>query len=463
MELCNEVGLVGLGVMASAYARNLYFRKVNISAWSRSSDEIAAFERKLDQEKPRSSSSEFGSVKCFESLEDFVASLASPRKILILITAGSPVDSMLDKLIPLLQEGDIVVDGGNEWYLNTKQRIERCKGFGIRFCGMGVSGGEQGARNHPCLMFGGEMEDYLQLFPIMSQDGKDFYVGTGASGHYVKMVHNGIEYAILQAIAEVYKVLKLVNGSENDEIAKLLGDWNRTEFKSYLLDITEMILQEKDNGDYIVDKITPSISSNGTGKWTVQDSFDRGIPVPSIGMSVDMRSFSNLLDLDVYKIDSDGQKVDPENLRAAFRASLVSIFSQGIQLLTEASKEFDWGLEIDKVADVWSRNSIISCELLNAISEKYQRGSTNLLQVAELLKIVDENLAPWKKVVTDCINYNVTLPVITTSLQYVQVLLSKQHCHNLIQAQRDCFGSHGFNRVDLPGKHHHDWWRNRKQ
>nr|PVC54215.1 6-phosphogluconate dehydrogenase [Theileria orientalis] len=455
-----EIGIVGLGVMGGAYARNLYFRGRRVAAWTRNEKEIEVFEAKVKEDEKREKALQNASIKCFVNLQEFVDSLEKPRKVLMLITAGSPVDHMLDRLIPSLDKGDVIVDGGNEWYKNTQMRIERCKEEGIRFCGMGVSGGERGARNHPCFMFGGSKEDYKSLKPILSQDDKDFYVGRGASGHYVKMVHNGIEYAILQVVSELYKIMKHINKMSNPEISELLRSWDDNQ-SSYLLQITQMILEEKEGEEYLVDKITPCISSNSTGKWTVQDSFDRSVPVPSIGMAVDMRSFSNLTQ-NKHTLENTNQhtKFKTDDLKKTYTAALISIFSQGIHLLMEASKEFDWDLNMSKVADIWSSNSIISCDMLKEVSESYKENDEMLLFHPKFKEMLLSSMKPWKHVVKTCIEYDVPTPGVLSSLEYVQVLFSKNHCHNLIQAQRDCFGSHGFTRTDMEGNYHHDWWKN---
>ncbi|UKK00137.2 6-phosphogluconate dehydrogenase [Theileria orientalis] len=457
-----EIGIVGLGVMGGAYARNLYFRGRRVSAWTRSDREIEVFEAKIKEDEKYEKKPENGSIKCFTNLQEFVDSLEKPRKVLLLITAGSPVDHMLDRLIPSLDKEDIIVDGGNEWYKNTQVRIERCKEEGIRFCGMGVSGGERGARNHPCFMFGGSKEDYTRLKPVLSQDDKDFYVGKGASGHYVKMVHNGIEYAILQVLSELYKIMKHINKMSNQEISELLRSWDEKE-SSYLLQITQMILNEKEGEEYLVDKITPCISSNGTGKWTVQDSFDRSVPVPSIGMAVDMRIFSNLTQNN-HTLENTNQhtKFKADDLKKTYTGALISIYSQGMHLVMEASREFEWDLNMSNVADIWSSNAIISCNMLKEVSKSYKENDEMLLFHPRFKEMLLNSMKPWKHVVKNCIEYDVPTPGILSSLEYVQVLFSKNHCHNLIQAQRDCFGSHGFSRVDMEGNYHHNWWKNHK-
>uniref|UniRef100_A0A3B0N614 phosphogluconate dehydrogenase (NADP(+)-dependent, decarboxylating) n=1 Tax=Theileria annulata TaxID=5874 RepID=A0A3B0N614_THEAN len=428
----SEFGIVGLGVMASAYATNLYFRGFKVSVWTRSQKEIEIFNEKL-KEQPKfngldADSVDLTRVKCYMNLEEFVLSLNRPRMILILITAGEAVDCVLDKLIPLLDREDLVVDGGNEWYNNTDRRILRCKEQGIRYSGMGISGGERGALTHPCLMFGGNFEDYNNFKRIMLQADTDFYVGPGSSGHYVKMVHNGIEYALMQVISELYKLMKFENFMNNSEISSVFNSWHSQNY-SYLLQITQMILQVKEGEEHLLDKIMPCVSSNGTGKWTVQDSFDRGVPVPSIAISVDMRSFSNLSHHsntnNTVKTSERSEKYKIDELKITYICTLISIFSQGFHLISEASREFGWDLNLCKLANIWSRNAIISCDLLNEISKSFKETDQMLPFHPKFNGVLRDNMKVWKKVVKMCLENDIPVPGIGNSLQYIQILFNK--------------------------------------
>ncbi|EAN33437.2 6-phosphogluconate dehydrogenase domain protein [Theileria parva strain Muguga] len=463
----SEFGIVGLGVMASAYARNLYSRGFRVSVWTRSRKEIDNFNEKLNQQ-PKSSglvpdSINLTNVKCYMDLDEFVSSLKTPKMILMLITAGEAVDSVLDKLILLLDKHDMVIDGGNEWYKNTERRILRCKQSGIRYSGMGISGGERGALTHPCLMFGGNLEDYNELKRILSQVDTDFYVGPGSSGHYVKMVHNGMEYALMQVISELYKLMKCENMMSNSDIASVFNAWHSENY-SYLLQITQMILQVKEGNEHLLDKILPCVSSNGTGKWTVQDAFDRAVPVPSIAISVDMRCFSNLSQhSNIPNTNNVGERVEKykiDELKLTYICTAISIFSQGFHLVSEASREFGWDLNLSRLANIWSKNAIISCDLLNEISKSFKETDRMLPFHSKFNGILKDSMKTWKDVVKRCLENDIPVPGIATSLQYIQILFNKHEGYNLIQAQRDCFGSHTFRRVDMLGNHHYNWWNN---
>ncbi|KAK2197175.1 bifunctional 6-phosphogluconate dehydrogenase/6-phosphogluconate dehydrogenase [Babesia duncani] len=457
----SEIGIIGLGTMGSAYCRNLLYRGINVSAYSINYEEIEKVENVI---KSQENAAPDGILCCFSLLDSFIASLSRPRKIIILITAGKPVDSVLDSLVPLLDSGDIVLDCGNEWFHNTIQRIDRCLSKNIKFCGIGVSGGENGARNRPCLMFGGELEIYNIIKEYMQQDSIEFYVGPGGSGHYVKMVHNGIEYAIMQVIAEVYIIMNHMLGLQNDTISNLIKSWSDDEntlLKSYLLDITADILIVKDPNkrDYLLDKIQDISGANGTGKWTVKEALDLSIPVPSISVAVEMRNASNqprnghLIDKGNYDFKHDLSEGD---LSRTLLVCMQSIFSQGFSLLEKASNVYQWNLDLKTIAKIWSRDSIISCILLQKISENCN-GDGNLINTAMFIGTINQSFKSCKRVVKACLNANVSVPCITASLQYIQTCASLHLGHNMIQAQRDYFGAHGFTRVDDKAKHNYPW------
>ncbi|KAK1442190.1 6-phosphogluconate dehydrogenase [Babesia gibsoni] len=450
----SSFGVIGLGVMGAAYVRNLASRGVSVSAWSLQGSE-------LDKMKA------FGlnSLRLFSSLEEFVNSLTAPRKILMLITAGNPVDQVIASLEGLLSPGDVLIDGGNEWYENTLRRFARCKENGIHYCAMGVSGGEFGALLSPCLMFSGHPGDYDLVKPIIEQhDGRSFYIGPDASGHYVKMVHNGIEYAIMQILSEIYMIMRSIMELNVKSISKIFQEWNETEAASFLLGITANILPVKadDGEEYLLDKIMDSSGANGTGKWTVKEALDLGIPVPTITAAVEMRNASNgLRDTTLVPKNrvTDGTSLCEGDLKRTLLVCMIVSFAQGTALLMEASKKFNWNLDLHNICKIWSSDAIISCSLLTDIGEAFLReeSTVHLLKDPDMQRMVQDSLESWTNVSRTCLKYNVAAPAIVASLQYVQTMSSLQLGHNLIQAQRDYFGSHCFTRVDLPGKHHHNW------
>lgn len=451
--MASEFGVIGLGVMGSAYVRNLVSRGVRVSAWSIQNSEIEKMKYY-----------DLKGLQLFTSLKEFVGSLESPRKILMMVTAGKPVDMVIESLIGLLAPEDILIDGGNEWYPNTLRRFALCQEHNIHYCAMGVSGGEHGARTSPCLMFSGQRCDYDKIKRFIEQDDRSFYIGPGASGHFVKMVHNGIEYAILQIIAEIYLIMRNVLELQLDTITNILEEWNDTDVGSYLLGISEEILKVKtaDGVAYLVDKIVDSTGANGTGKWTVKEAFDLGVPVPTITAAVEMRHASNTLRNPCFMPSrriSEGHSLSEGDLMRTLLGCMLISFVQGASLLMEASKKFEWGLDMSHICKIWRKDSIISCKLLDPISRAFTNKQTpfNLLQDDYMRSVVNDSLDSWKKVCKTCINYNIAAPAIVASLQYLQTISSMQLGHNLIQAQRDFFGAHCFSRVDEPGKHHHNW------
>ncbi|CDR95963.1 6-phosphogluconate dehydrogenase, putative [Babesia bigemina] len=465
-EMTSEFGVIGLGVMGSAYTQNLASRGIPVAAWSIQQHET---QKMMEQNIPN--------LQLFSSLPDFVKSLKRPRKIIMLITAGKAVDQTIDSLIGLLREGDILLDGGNEWYENTVRRLARCAERGIHYCGVGISGGERGARESPCMMFGGQPEDYEAVRPFIEQEpGRSFYVGPGASGHYVKMVHNGIEYAIMQVLSEVYMIMRDIFELQLDSIHQILAEWDQGDVGSFLLGITANILQVKasDGVTYLVDKIVDSSGANGTGKWTVKEALDLGVPVPTITTAVEMRHASNSFRSTVVmsnKKIKEGHSISEGDLRRTLFGCIIVCFAQGISLLMKASENFGWGLDMGKICRIWSsefaiitpltraEDAIISCKLLEPISEAFEENETlaNLLEHPDIRAKIGDSVESWRKVCKACLNYNLSAPAIIASLQYIQTMSSMNLGHNLIQAQRDYFGAHCFTRNDGPGKHHYNW------
>ncbi|EDO06767.1 6-phosphogluconate dehydrogenase C-terminal domain family protein [Babesia bovis T2Bo] len=453
--MASEFGVIGLGVMGGAYTQNLTSRGIRVSAFSIQQSEIDKME-----------SLRIPNLQLFTNFGEYIESLEKPRKILMLVTAGKAVDQVLNCILGLLEVGDIVIDGGNEWYENTIGRIERCKQKGVHFCAMGVSGGERGARISPCIMFSGERTVYDMVKQYIEQDGRSFYVGPGASGHYVKMVHNGIEYAMMQALSEIYMIMSNILELELDTIGNILGEWCEGEVGSFLLKITSIILQEKTNEEnvYLLDKIVDQSGANGTGKWTVKEALDLAVPVPTISAAVEMRNASNVnrsSHIIPNRQIKEGHNISEEDLKRTLHGCMIASIAQGTALLMEAAKKFAWDLNMEQICNIWSKDAIISCTLLTKLSTIFSTltPGTNVLYHDSIRAIIGETMESWRKVCKTCINYNMPAPAMTTGLQYVQTLSSEKLGHNLIQAQRDYFGAHCFTLIDIPGKHHHNWYK----
>ncbi|GFE53614.1 6-phosphogluconate dehydrogenase [Babesia ovis] len=452
--MSSDIGVIGLGVMGGAYAQNLTSRGIRVSAFTIQQSEV-------DKMKALGISN----LQVFTNVGEFVESIQRPRKIIILVTAGKAVDQVLNCILGVLAKGDIVMDAGNEWYENTLRRMERCKQHDIHYCSMGVSGGERGARLSPCIMFSGDRSDYDAVKPYIEQGGRSFYVGTGASGHYVKMVHNGIEYGIMQIISEIYMIMSAIFELPLDSIGKILAEWNESDVGSFLLSITGEILQvkNKDGASYLVDKIVDCSGANGTGKWTVKEALDLGVPVPTISAAVEMRNASNMqrnVPLVPRTQAKDGHSLSEEDLKRTLLGCMVVCLAQGTALLMEASQKFNWDLNMQQICNIWSKDAIISCKLLTKLSEAFgsHEAGKNILYHDSIKNIISDTVESWRTVCKTCLNYNLTAPAITASLQYLQTVSSAKLGHNLIQAQRDYFGSHCFTRIDEPGKHHYNWY-----
>ncbi|ORM39852.1 putative 6-phosphogluconate dehydrogenase [Babesia sp. Xinjiang] len=392
--MASEFGVIGLGVMGGAYTQNLTSRGIRVSAFSIQQSEIDKM-KALD----------IKNLQLYMSLQEFVGSLERPRKILMLITAGKAVDQVIESLIGLLEKDDILIDGGNEWYENTIRRFGRCGSHGIHYCAVGVSGGERGARQSPCIMFSGSRDDYDAVKQYIEQDGRSFYVGPGASGHYVKMVHNGIEYGIMQILSEVYMIMSCILELQFDTISKILAEWNDAEVGSFLLKITAEILQVKDNDGvtYLVDKIVDSSGANGTGKWTVKEALDLGVPVPTITAAVEMRHASNAhrsTQIIPNRQVKEGHNISEGDLQRTLHVCMVICFAQGLSLLMEASNRFDWKLDLQQICNIWSKDAIVSCKVLSTMSDVCSENPQlfNVLQHTSIRTIIGDSLESWRKV-----------------------------------------------------------------
>jgi len=396
-----------------------------------------------------------------------------------MIKAGDPVDQMLEKLAPLLEQDDIVIDGGNSWFKDTQRREQEMRKFGIKFFGMGVSGGEEGARNGPSLMPGGARESYERMRPVLeaiaakSDSGPCVtYVGPDGAGHFVKMVHNGIEYGDMQLIAEAYDILRKVLRIDANELSKIFAEWNRGELESYLIELTSEVLTATDPETKrpLVDIILDKAGQKGTGKWTAQVALDLAVPIPTIAAAIDARVLSSMKEervraAKILGSESKGYEGDKAPLikavRHALYASKICSYAQGMSLIAAGSKEWNWGVNLKEMARIWKAGCIIRAKLLDDIMRAYERdpNNQNLLLEGEFTKRVLESEKGWRAAVRIAQEQGIPVPAMSASLAYFDAYRSPHLPQNLTQAQRDFFGAHTYQRSDRPeaGFVHSEW------
>ncbi|MBX4264253.1 NADP-dependent phosphogluconate dehydrogenase [Clostridium estertheticum] len=462
-----QFGVLGIAVMGKNLALNVESRGISVCVYSRNRNTIDEF---LIEAKGKN-------IKGAYSIEEFVNSLETPRKILIMIKAGLPVDETIDKLIPYISKGDILIDGGNSYFMDTIRRSTKLEELGFKYIGTGVSGGEEGALKGPAIMPGGELDAYKIVEPIFTAisakvDGEPCctYIGTNGAGHYVKMVHNGIEYGDMQLICEAYALLKGVAGLTNDEIHDVFEQWNKGELNSYLIEITSEIFVQKDNetGEYMVDIILDKAGQKGTGKWTSQSALDLAVPIPSITEAVFARCMSSLKDERIYAssllkgpdVKFKGDKKDfIEAIRRALYTSKICSYAQGFALMGAASKEYNWDLKYGKIAKIFRGGCIIRAQFLNKINEAYENDENlnNLMLDSYFNNIINSYQKDLRYVISTAVNLGIPVPSFSSALTYYDSYRSANLPANLLQAQRDYFGAHTFERVDKEGTFHHEW------
>ncbi|WP_321854557.1 NADP-dependent phosphogluconate dehydrogenase [Paraburkholderia tropica] len=464
------IGVVGLAVMGRNLALNIESRGHAVSVFNRSREKtdelIAEFpERKL--------------VPAY-TLEEFVESLEKPRRILLMVKAGEPTDATIAALKPLLEKGDILIDGGNTHFTDTIRRNQELAKAGLHFIGTGVSGGEEGALKGPSIMPGGQRDAYDLVAPILTEiaakapaDGEPCvaYMGPDGAGHYVKMVHNGIEYGDMQLIAESYAVLKQVLGLSNEELGEVYTEWNAGELDSYLIEITSKIFQKKDDetGQYLVDVILDRAAQKGTGKWTSQNALDLGAPLPLITEAVFARVLSSLKTQRVAaskvlagpdaKPFAGDRKAFIESVRRALYFSKVISYAQGFAQLRAASDEYKWDLQYGTIAKIFRAGCIIRARFLQKITDAYAKNAQldNLLLDPYFSDIAANYQAALRDVVVEAVKVGVPVPAFSSAVAYFDAYRSERVPANLVQAQRDFFGAHTFERIDKPGSFHADW------
>lgn len=460
-----DIGVVGMAVMGSNLALNMADHHFHVSVYNYTPDLTKAFV----ENRPHDN------ITPYYDLKEFVQSLKRPRKIMLMIMAGAPVDSMIDQLIPVLEEGDIIIDGGNSFFEDTKRRYGRCNESGIHFYGMGISGGETGARRGPAIMPGGNKETYSEIQPIYeaiaakASDGKPCctYIGEDGAGHFVKMVHNGIEYADMQLIAEACLLLKVVGGYDNLAISKILHEWNQGELKSFLIGIAADIFAEEDPaGGYVVDYIVDASGQKGTGRWTSIESMKEGIDISMITAACNARVMSNLsgrpkAQKAIARPAITAQRGDEfvETVRKSLYAAKIIAYAQGFSLYRSASDTYGWNLDYGAIASIFRAGCIIQAEFLNKITEAYTRNGQleNLIFDEFFLTKINENQGALRNVITTAVQAGIPIPAFSAALQYMDSYSSPCVGANLIQALRDYFGAHTFSRTDKDGIFHHQW------
>ncbi|MEE3487559.1 MAG: decarboxylating NADP(+)-dependent phosphogluconate dehydrogenase [Bulleidia sp.] len=459
----NDIGLYGLGVMGQSLVLNMAGKGYHAAAFN-----------KFDYEKTtlpfivkRAGSLP---VTGYRTVEEFVSSLARPRKIMLMVTAGKAVDSIIEELIPFLEEGDMIADCGNSYYKDTIRREKHLAEKGIHFFGIGVSGGEKGALEGPSIMPGGNKAFYeesfgniLEAMSARAEDGEPCcaYIGPDGAGHYVKMVHNGIEYSDIQNICEAYFLMKELLGMGNEEMADVFASWNEGRLNSYLIDITSKILRKKDeNGNYIVDLILDEAGQKGTGKWASMEALDMGVAAPSVVESVLARCLSamkqeRLAASSVFPnekiVDVRDKEQFLKDLECAVYASKIVSYAQGFALMKEASEEHDWNLDYGRIAMIWRNGCIIRAQFLSRIKDAFEEESlSNMMVSKEFIENLKECEPGWRRTAASAIAHGIYSPVIVNSLLYFDGYRSPQLPANLLQAQRDWFGAHTYHRADKP-------------
>ncbi len=462
-----QIGVVGMAVMGRNLALNIESRGYSVSIFNRSSD-------KTDEVIAENPGKKL--VPSY-TIEEFVDSLEKPRRILLMVKAGEATDKTIASLTPHLDKGDILIDGGNTYFQDTIRRNRELSAQGFNFIGTGVSGGEEGALKGPSIMPGGQKEAYELVAPILQEiaakaEGEPCvaYIGPDGAGHYVKMVHNGIEYGDMQLIAEAYSLLKNALNLSNEELSEIFTDWNNGELSSYLIEITADIFRKKDEaGQYLVDVILDEAANKGTGKWTSQSSLDLGIPVTLITESVFARYISSLKDQRVAaaKVLS-GPEAQPfkgekaefiEKVRRALYLGKIVSYAQGFQQLKAASDEYQWNLNYGEIAGIFRAGCIIRAQFLQKITDAYNENAdiANLLLAPYFKKIADEYQQALRDVVSYGVRNGIPTPTFSAAISYYDSYRSAVLPANLIQAQRDYFGAHTYKRTDKEGIFHTEW------
>jgi 6-phosphogluconate dehydrogenase len=464
-----DFGLIGLAVMGENLALNIERNGFSVAVYNRTASRTDEFmtERAKDRQ-----------IKATYTPEEFVVSLSKPRRILVMVKAGAPVDAVIQQLKPMLEPGDILIDGGNSLFDDTVRRTQELESEGLRFIGMGVSGGEEGALNGPSLMPGGTAEAYTALEPILVKmaaqvdDGPCVtYIGPGGAGHYVKMVHNGIEYGDMQLIAEAYDLLKNVAGLDHLQLHQVFSDWNKTdELNSFLIEITAQIFSyvDPDTQKALVELVLDEAGQKGTGRWTVMSALELGVPIPTIIAAVNARIASSHRS---ERLVAAKQLQGPttaftgdvaaftDMVRDALYCSKICSYAQGMALLSAASKDMSFNLNLSEISRIWKGGCIIRAAFLDKIKKAFadEPELSNLLLAPEFKQSILDRQTAWREVISTAATMGIPVPAFSASLDYFDTFRRDRLPQNLTQAQRDLFGSHTYQRIDREGTFHTEW------
>ncbi len=469
----NDFGLIGLAVMGQNLVLNVASRGFKASVYNRTTSVTDEF---------LAGTAAGTSIEGFHALKDFVASLARPRKIMIMVKAGGPVDAVIDSLVPLLEPGDLIIDGGNSLYTDTERRSADLEAKGLLFVGTGVSGGEEGALKGPSIMPGGPESSWEIIRPIFEAiaakvDGVPCvtHIGPGGAGHYVKMVHNGIEYGDMQLICEAYSIFKAA-GFSAAEMAEVFEEWNRGDLESYLIQITAKIftITDEETGKPVVELIMDRAGQKGTGQWTLRSAVDNTVVISTINAAVEARILSSMKEKRVaassilHGPDGTGlagsgwsRQELVDRVRDALYASKIVSYAQGLDLIQRVGDEHGWGLDLGSIARIWRGGCIIRARFLNRITEAYEEKPdlSNLMLAPFFTGVLNETEANWRAVVALAVSHGIAVPAFSASLSYYDSYRAARLSANVLQAQRDFFGAHTYERVDKPvGEFFHTDW-----
>jgi 6-phosphogluconate dehydrogenase len=464
-----DIGLIGLAVMGENLALNMESKGFSVAVFNRTSEVTEKFASGRGKGK---------NIQPTRTMEEFVGALKRPRKAMIMVKAGAPVDAVIGQLAPLLEKGDVIIDGGNSLFTDTQRRGKELENRGIHFVGCGVSGGEEGALKGPSLMPGGSRESWEIIAPIFRKiaaqvDGEPCcrYMGPDGAGHYVKMVHNGIEYGDIQLICEAYAILKDIVEMDAAQLAETFAEWNKGELDSYLIEITSQIFRKIDpeTDNPLVDMILDKAGQKGTGIWTLQSAIKQSVVISTINAAVEARVISSRKEERVAaskilpqpkarKFKGDRTRL-VNAVRDALYASKIVSYAQGMELLHAASSEYKWNLNLSDIATIWRGGCIIRAKFLNRIVEAYRRDPAlhNLLLDRYFTKIIRKMQRNWRVAVSTAIKHGVAVPAFSASLAYFDSYRQARLPANLLQAQRDFFGAHTYERIDKPGVFHTEW------
>lgn len=471
MEKLADIGLIGLAVMGENLVLNMERNGYTVAVYNRTVEKVEKFVN------GRGAGKNFIGAK---SIEEFVASLSRPRKVMMLVKAGKPVDDFIEQLLPYLEEGDIIIDGGNSHFPDSIRRTKYVESKGLKFIGTGVSGGEEGALLGPSIMPGGSASAWEHVKPIFQSISANVdgipccaWVGNDGAGHFVKMVHNGIEYGDMQLITEAYYIMKTLLGMTTDEMHEVFTEWNESELDSYLIEITRDILGYKEDGEALVEKILDTAGQKGTGKWTGIAALDIGVPLTLIGESVFARVLSSQKDerveaskvLQGPKPEFKGdKKVFIEHIKQALYASKIISYAQGYVLMREAAKEYAWDLNYGEIAQMWRGGCIIRSVFLSKITDAFNTNPElkNLLLDPFFKDTIHKAMEGWRRIVATSALNGIPVPAFSTALSYYDGYRTASLPANLLQAQRDYFGAHTYERIDKPrGEFFHTNWTGR--